>query len=297
MKEKAIKRYLETVRGSREPKIKNLEKEKLQEKIDRAQESLKKCNLCERKCEVDRIQKEKGYCGVKNKPVLSTAFSHMGEEKFLVPSYTIFFMGCNLHCQYCQNSRISQWRTSGKEITVEELADFIEKASNCKNVNFVGGDPTPNLPFILKALKKSEIEVPVVWNSNFYMSEKTMDILRNTIDIYLSDWKYGNNECGEKLSEVKNYWEIIKRNHDLAKQDSELVIRHLVLPNHFECCTKPILEYISQNYQEDVIVNIMNQYRPSYKSREHPDINRSLKRSEAKKAWDLAEELGLNYIK
>jgi len=296
LKEKAISRYLEVVKGSEEPRINELGKE-LQEKIDKAKESLKECSLCERKCRVNRIQGEEGYCGVKNKPVLSTAFRHSGEERFLVPSYTIFFMGCNFHCQYCQNFRISQWKASGRKLSIEELADTIEKSNSCKNVNFVGGDPTPNLPFILEALRKKELEVPVVWNSNFYMSERSMDLLSSTVDIYLSDWKYGNSECGERLSKAPDYWEIIKRNHDLAHHDSELVIRHLVLPNHFECCTKPILEYISQNYREDVIVNIMGQYRPSYRAKQHSDINRPLKRREARRAWNLAEELNLNYTK
>jgi uncharacterized Fe-S radical SAM superfamily protein PflX len=91
------------------------------------------------------------------------------------------------------------------------------------------------------------------------MSEISMDILKNIMDVYLTDWKYWNNECAERLSKVKNYLEIIRRNHDLAFKDSKMVIRHLVLPNHFECCTKNILKYISDNYGEKVIVNIMDQ--------------------------------------
>ena len=120
--------------------------------------------------------------------------------------------------------------------------------------------------------------------------------MKDIIDVYLSDWKYWNNECAERLSKVKNYLEIVRRNHDLAFKDSEMVIRHLVLPNHFECCTKNILKYISDNYGEKVIVNIMDQYRPVWKAYLYPDISRGLTDMEFKKAVNYAEDMGLNFI-
>jgi putative pyruvate formate lyase activating enzyme len=221
----------------------------------------------------------------------------MGEESFLVPSYTIFFMGCTFCCQYCQNWTISQWHEGGRVISVKEISGMIDENSGCRNVNFVGGEPTPCLPFILESLQYVELEIPVVWNSNFYMSEKSMELLRGVVDVYLSDWKYGNDECAERLSKVKNYWSVIKRNHDLAFKDSELVIRHLILPNHFECCSKPILEYISETYGDRVVVNLMTQYRPEWRAREHEDINKLPSREDLEKVWSLAERLGLNWIK
>ena len=296
MEKKAIKRYLEVVKGKKEPRINELEILKLQSKIGESYDFIERCDLCERKCKVNRFEEE-GYCGVKEKPVLSTAFEHMGEERFLVPSYTIFFMGCNLHCQYCQNWRISRWKDKGRKMNIQELSKIIEKANKCKNINLVGGEPTPNLPFILEALKEAEIKVPVIWNSNFYMSKKSMGLLQGTIDLYLTDWKYGNNRCAERLSRVSRYWKIVERNHKLAHHDSEVVIRHLLLPNHFECCTKPILNHISENYGKEVVVNIMDQYRPSYKSKNYSDINKPLKKEEMKRSYELAEELNLNYIK
>jgi len=173
---------------------------------------------------------------------------------------------------------------------------MINEHKDCRNVNFVGGEPTPQLPFILDALQYVKSNIPTVWNSNFYMSLKSMNLLKNVIDIYLSDWKYWNNKCAERLSKVKNYLEIIKRNHDLAFKNSEMIIRHLVLPNHFDCCTKPILKYIAENYGEKVIVNIMGQYRPGYKAHRYSDIS-GYPKEELEKAWKLAEDLELNWIK
>jgi len=268
----------------------------LKERVEEAYEILNSCELCERKCKVNR-NKEVGECRVRNKPIISSAFVHLGEEPMLVPSFAIFFMGCNSHCQFCQNWSISQWFEKGNITTVKEIAKMIDNNKDCRNVNFVGGEPTPQLPFILDALQYVKSNIPTVWNSNFYMSLKSMGLLKDIIDIYLPDWKYWNNKCAERLSKLKNYQEIIKRNHDLAFKDSEMIIRHLVLPNHFECCTKQILNYIAENYGEKVIVNVMGQYKPEYKAYRYTEISRYPMQEELEKAWKLAEELGLNWIK
>ncbi|MEM5778183.1 MAG: radical SAM protein [Candidatus Aenigmatarchaeota archaeon] len=267
----------------------------LKEKTKLAYEILKSCELCERKCNVNRNEKL-GECKVGTKPLISSAFVHLGEEPMISPSFTIFFMGCNFHCAFCQNWSISQWFEKGYEISIKEIAEMIDKHSFCRNVNFVGGEPTPHLPFILDSLQFVKSNIPVVWNSNFYMSLKSMSLLKNVVDVYLSDWKYWDNKCAEILSKVKNYLEIIKRNHNLAFKDSEMIIRHLVLPNHFKCCTKPILNYIAENYGEKVIVNLMDQYRPQWKAYLYPDINKSLDEKEFQSSVKYAKELGLNFI-
>jgi len=267
----------------------------LKEKVKRAYKILKSCELCERKCKVDRNEK-KGVCKVGNKPIISSAFIHLGEEPMIIPSFTIFFMGCTFHCQFCQNWSISQWFEKGRIITIKEIADMIDEYKNCRNVNFVGGEPTPQLPFILDALQYVKANIPTVWNSNFYMSLKSMNLLKNVIDVYLTDWKYWSNKCAERLSKVKNYLETVKRNHDLAFKDSEMIIRHLVLPNHFDCCTKPILNYIAENYGEKVIVNIMDQYTPHFKAHLYPEVNRRLEAGEFQKVIECAKDLNLNYI-
>jgi len=295
MIEKALPNYLKILDKKKLPKFK-LNKDLLNKKIKDSFKLLENCELCERKCHVNRLKGELGHCNVGDKINISSYFDHMGEEPFLVPSFTIFFMSCTFHCQFCQNWGISQNFEEGYFIKEEELAKVINKHSYCKNVNFVGGSPTPYLPFILKTLSFVKTNIPVVWNSNFYMSEKSMSLLKDIVDIYLSDFKYGNDKCAEKLSKVKNYTKIIKRNHLLAFKDSELVIRHLVLPNHIECCTKPIFDFISKNFKDKVIVNIMDQYRPEFNATKFPEINRSLTPKEFEEAVNYAKKLKLNFI-
>ena len=113
-----------------------------------------------------------------------------------------------------------------------------------------------------------------VWNSNMYCSEETMKLLQGIIDVYLTDFKYGNDTCAKRLSKVDNYFRIIKRNHKIAYKQGELIIRHLVLPNHIKCCSEPIFQWINRNIP-DVAVNVMAQYRPEYHAYEHKEISRS----------------------
>ncbi len=123
-----------------------------------------------------------------------------------------------------------------------------------------------------------------------------MDLLSGIIDVYLSDWKYGNNGCGKKYSNVKNYWKIVSRNHLLALKEGELVIRHLLLPNNFECCTKPVLEFIAKNFQKRVVVNLMDQYRAEFNATRFAEISERVSGEEFSKAISLAKKLGLEFI-
>ena len=61
-------------------------------KVEEAFRILSSCVLCERRCGVDRMRGEKGFCGVLE-PRISSEFLHFGEEAELVPSYTIFSRG------------------------------------------------------------------------------------------------------------------------------------------------------------------------------------------------------------
>ncbi|HDJ96509.1 MAG TPA: radical SAM protein [Candidatus Aenigmarchaeota archaeon] len=267
-------------------------------KIMLVEEILKSCELCERRCKVNRLKGELGECKVGKVCLISSDFMHLGEEFFIVPSHTIFFMGCDLHCIFCQNWTISQWFESGHPVTPATLAKRIDamKKRGCRNVNLVGGEPTPNLYWILRTLKLVKVNQAVVWNSNFYMSDKTMEILDGTVDVYLSDFKYGNDECALHLSKVPNYFEVVSRNHRIAVKQAELLVRHLVLPNHLECCTIPVFDWIAKYIKKKCVVNVMDQYRPEFKAMEYKDINRRLTKEEFERAVKYAEKKKLNFI-
>lgn len=258
---------------------------------------LKRCRLCEWKCNVDRTSSSGGVCKLGISSYVHSWFLHTGEEAPLVPSGTIFYGSCNFRCVFCQNWDISQEDPyKGIEVDPRNLS-LIQRelrVNGARNINHVGGEPTPNLYNILASLKHLNVNVPQLWNSNFYMSEEAMNLLSHVIDIWLPDFKYGNNECALRLSKIPRYVEIVTRNIRKAIEWGDMIIRHLVLPSHIECCSKPVLKWIADNIQKyRVVVNIMDQYRPEYKAYEYKDISRRPSTQELEEVYGYADQLGV----
>ncbi|MEM4598236.1 MAG: radical SAM protein [Candidatus Diapherotrites archaeon] len=267
----------------------------LKQKIEEAEQVLHSCELCERECKADRLSGSTGFCGCGPKARVFGAFAHHGEEPELVPSATIFFAGCTMRCVYCQNAPDSIMPALGEVWNEQKIASWVEAMhkNGCRNVNFVGGDPTPYLYNILKALFYCNARIPVVWNSNAYYSMKTANLLKGIIDVYLLDFRYFDDKCSVKYSDAPNYVEAAKRNFLAAYEDAELIVRLLVIPSHTECCAKPILRWLAESLGKDVRVNILGQYWPAYMAYKYKEINRHLDEKELYEVLDYADDLGL----
>ena len=274
------------------------EKSYLDLKIEIARRILRECHFCVRRCGVNRLEGKTGFCGCGSQIAVSTYFEHLGEEPELVPSGTIFTCGCSMRCLHCQNWTISQWFEEGEKFEAEELAKIVEKLrkNGCRNANLVGGDPTPWLKNWLEVFKYVNVNIPVVWNSNAYYSEETAKLLAGFVDVYLLDFKYGKNECASKISNSPGYVEVAQKNHLYASRYGELIIRILLLPQHIECCAKPIIKWIRENLGSEVRVNIMDQYRPEWKAYEIPELRRRLTQSEYMEALRFARNIGLRNL-
>jgi len=264
-------------------------------KIEIANTILQHCHFCSRRCGANRLIGELGYCKCGDTLTVSSIFVHIGEEPELVPSGTIFTMGCTIRCRHCQNWTISQWMEAGNECKPREMARKVEhlRLNDCRNVNLVGGEPTPWLPRWLETFQNVNVNVPVVWNSNSYYSPETAHLLAGFAEVYLLDFKYGPADCAERISDAPDYWKVCTNNHLEAKKNGELIIRVLVLPNHLKCCTKPTLNWIAENLGTETRVNLMFQYRPAWRAHEIPSLRRRLTEDEMEKAAQLAKRAGL----
>ncbi len=234
---------------------------------------------------------------------------HFGEEPPLVGKKgagTIFFSGCNLRCVYCQNYQISQ-QNIGKKYSIQELADIMLKLQNQDALNIDLVTPTIWANQIKQAIlraKKQGLSVPIIWNSNAYEEVKMIRTMHGLIDIYLPDFKYGNNDLALKYSNAENYVQKAKEsiremlnqvgNLKLLKDKTAkkgLIIRHLVLPNNIENSLK-VLEHIKE-IDKDIYINLMSQYEPVYKAKKFPEINKNIKKKEFEKIFNYALKLGL----
>ncbi len=269
------------------------------------------CKLCPRECGADRT-KEKGFCGAGDKAVVARASLHKWEEPCI--SYkngagTVFFSGCNLHCCFCQNNKISN-ELFGKEISDEELGDIFLRLQDTGADNIDLVTPTHFVPNIINALDmvKSKLSVPVVYNCGGYESVETLKILDGYIDIYLPDMKYFSSEISAKYSNAPDYFEkasaavlaMIKQTGELKFNDEGgllkgTVIRHMVLPSHRHDSME-IIRWIAENTApKNVLVSIMNQYTPfEFISDKYPELKRRVTKMEYNSVVNLAAELGIN---
>ncbi|GBD40994.1 7-carboxy-7-deazaguanine synthase [bacterium HR39] len=254
-------------------------------------------------------------------------------------SGTVFFASCNMRCAFCQNGDISADCEAGREVGARELATlaFRLRREGCHNVNWVGGEPTLHLHHIAGALRllghgfvpdardltgvrdldgdrwsywevqpevgfwRGRFNVPVLWNSNMYLDRRVLDLLRVLVDIWLPDFKFGPGRCAVELARTPRYWETVTGAlGTLAEWGEDVLVRHLVMPEHVECCTFPVLDWLAEHMPE-VPVNVMDQYHPDMFAlpgsphflERHRPIARRPWESEIAAAFDHARARGL----
>jgi putative pyruvate formate lyase activating enzyme len=289
-----------------------LETGELVRRADAAARLLEQCRVCPRECLVQRLQGEHGVCRVGDRAMVSSYGPHFGEERPLVGtggSGTIFLSHCNLCCVFCQNSDISQG-DEGQVVSAQELAGMMLSLQRmgCHNVNFV--TPTHQVPQILRALvlaAEQGLCLPLVYNCGGYESLGTLQLLDGVVDIYMPDLKYADAEIARRYSGVERYPEVAKAAlAEMHRQVGDLaldrrgiaarglLVRHLILPNDL-AGTGEVVRFLA-GLSSNTYVNIMDQYRPSYRAHEHPLLARRPTRAEIQEAVRMARAAGLSRL-
>ncbi len=242
-------------------------------KIELAQRLAAKCSLCERRCGVDRTVGERGFCGVGARSHYFFEQILWGEEAPLVPSHEVFFSGCNLRCRYCYSWQSLLDTSCGVRWEPADLAVLVKnrRREGAVNVNLIGGEPTVHLPNILRFLKILDAPTAVVWNSNFYMSCEAMSLLSGVVDLYVGDFRFGNDCCARELGGVDGYFAAAARNFKSAARSGDVIIRHLLVPGHVDCCLRPIAQWTAENLPEAPF-NLMFQVHAIPRSSRRPCV-------------------------
>jgi len=301
-----------TLAAAFEPAYRRLfEAGELEERVRQAWARLEDCDLCAHACHVNRFETIKGaVCRTGERAIVASFGPHFGEESPLVGlrgSGTIFFSLCNLRCQFCQNHDISQWG-KGPGVDAPALAAMMLhlQSRGCHNVNLVS--PSHAVPQILAALSiaaKNGLHIPVVYNTGGYDGMTELELLDGVVDIYMPDMKYADESRARTYSKVRNYPAInqsaVREMHrqvgDLALDDQGLarrglLVRHLVMPGGI-AGTAEIARFLAEEISLHTYLNLMAQYRPSYRAHLFPVIDRRPTQAEYAEALRVAEEAGL----
>jgi len=270
------------------------------------------CDLCGRMCRVDRRQRP-GACRSGLRARLASYGPHHGEEdplRGVRGSGTVFFAWCNLRCLYCQNHTISQ-EPAGREVEAPELAEVMLSLQEmgCHNINLVS--PSHVVAEILEAVDLAAGQglcLPLVYNTGGFDSLEALSLLDGVIDIYMPDMKYDDARVARLLSGIAGYPQVnraaLREMHrqvgDLALDESGiarrgLLVRHLVLPGGL-AGTEAVVQFLAQEISANTYLNLMAQYRPAFRAREHPPLDRPLVDGEYAEAVRLAREAGLRRL-
>lgn len=292
--------------------IQSYQSGKLDKAIETAYRLLESCSICPRKCKINRLKDQRGFCKTGLNAEVYSYLSHHGEEPPISGekgSGTIFFAHCNMACVYCQNYEFSQKMRQGGGISDLELAQIMLKLqkTGCHNINLVS--PTHIMPQILKALKiaiEAGLNIPLIYNTSGYELAETIKLLDGIIDVYLPDMRYADPELSKKYSLAPDYpacnQASVKEMHrqvGLVKTDHNdiiekgMIIRHLVLPDNISG-TEKIMKFISEEISTENYISLMSQYTPYYKAGDYAELSRRISLQEYEKAQKIMEKYGLH---
>ncbi len=298
------------MRGRSPGYLELLESAELLRRAQALEARLEKCDLCPRKCGVDRRSSPSGYCGGGALPKVASINLHHWEEPPISGSGgsgTIFFSGCTLRCIFCQNYPISQMGV-GRQIGIEELACGMLELQNkgAHNINLVSS--THQLPAVVRALLRAAqkgLRIPLVHNCGGYESVETLRLLDQVIDIYLPDIKYSDPRSAGKYSGASDYvahnrealCEMWRQTGPLEIDDAGIavrgmMVRHLVLPENLAGSAEAF-SFLAQRLGPRVWVSLMNQYFPAHKGLSTPPLDRKTTEEEYEAAFAAMTEAGI----
>ncbi len=288
-------------------------------------EAYRCCELCPRVCRVDRTSGQRGFCGESNVLRIAAVEAHFGEEPPVSGengSGTVFFSGCSLKCDYCQNYQISR-DGLGKEWPVEALVGriaWLHEREGIHNVNLVTPDHFfPHAAALVLGLRARGIGIPVVLNTSGYQRVESLRAMEPLVDVYLPDFKYSDGSLARELSRCPDYpstaldaiAEMIRqkgflrcthvrrpRGNGQGAMDGPMplaargvLVRHLILPGHVDnSCDALTMLFLE--FGGDLPLSIMSQYVPVTASDRHPSLNRGVTPGEFRQVLDHAKALG-----
>ena len=267
----------------------------IDERTALAKETLRQCRLCPHECSVDRTKGQLGFCKLDDSFRCFREMIYRGEEAGLNPSHQIYFAGCNMKCEFCSVAEWNEDPEAAQILDIDFLASQIESRRNegAKTLNLLGGEPAISVYSALKLLSRVDPSTCVVWNSSMYYNPIVDELMAGLVDIYLADLKCGNDKCSKSLLGCEDYFEVAKQNIISAEKHSKVIVRHLILPGHFECCTKPVMTWFSQNLSESKL-SLRSDYTPPAGGVSCPKVY--LSREELKNATNFATKLDLDIV-
>ncbi len=259
-----------------------------------------RCELCPRRCGVNRLAGERGACGETATCHVASFGPHFGEEPCFTGtrgSGTIFFRGCACGCFFCQNYQISRGGL-GETMDNDGLFRAAEAliARGVHNLNFVTGDHFwPHIAELARRLRGAGHRLPLLLNSSGYLLPERVAEYARRMDIFLPDYKFADADLARQCMGAADYPETAlaalremvaargflfpfdPTGRETAREG--VLVRHLVLPGHVENSLRA-LRRLRDEFGPRLPISVMSQYRPVPRCRGRGDFARRLTSAE-----------------
>lgn len=262
-----------------------------------ARAALAQCALCAHHCGVNRLLDEHGKCGAGMAPRVHLAQTEMADELELIPTFGIALSGCNMRCAFCITGAQSWEPLAGQVFAPAALSRMAAEAlaRGARTVTLHGGEPTLHIPFLLELIAELPADTKLVLKTNGYCSAIARKLLDGLFDVWCVDYKFGCDDCAERLAYVQDYTRVVHQNLVWAAAHTDLIVRHLLMPGHIECCWLAVARWLSKNLP-GVKVSLRTGFWPGWQSVLHPELRRTVSSAESETAFRIGHRLGLNLI-
>jgi putative pyruvate formate lyase activating enzyme len=273
-------------------------RQRAEERFTQGRMALESCEICHHRCAVDRLAGPAGRCGAGEDPNVFSAQVEVGDEHEIIPAYAIALAGCNMRCAFCITGDESWHPRRGHRLdatTAASRATTAMESGRAKTLQVLGGEPTIHLPWLLKLAAAMPENARLVLKTNGLSTATAREILEGLFDVWIVDFKFGNDFCAEKLSRTPGYVGAVRETLVWASSHTDLIIRHLLMPGHVGCCWRPVAEWISVHLPGTKI-SLRSGYWPSWRAAEHVPLDRPLDAGELSEAMEIVERFKLNLV-
>ena len=262
-----------------------------------ARAMLADCRFCAHDCGVNRLAGEQGLCHAGATARFFSAQVEVSDELELIPTFAVALSGCDLRCDFCITGASSWNPRAGVGFDVGAMAAKARAAwqNGARTIMVLGGEPTIHLPAALEFVSLLPESAKLVWKTNAHGSAQARELLDGLFDVWLTDYKFGNDDCAARLAKVSGYNHVVHENLIWAADHSELIVRHLLMPGHVECCWAPVAEWLAGNLP-GVKVNLRPGFWPTWHAARHAELRQPVLKPESERAIALARALNLNLI-
>ena len=262
-----------------------------------ARAMLADCRFCAHDCGVNRLAGEKGLCHAGAEARFFSAQTEVADEQELVPAFNVALSGCDLRCDFCITGASSWNPRAGAGFDARAMAKQARAAleGGARTIQLLGGEPTVHLPAALEFVSWLPETARLVWKTNAHGSAQARELLDGMFDVWLADFKFGNEVCAQRLAKIRDYVRIVQENLLWANEHSELIVRHLLMPGHIECCWKPVAEWLTENLP-GVKVNLRSGFWPAWHAARHSELRGTVNAAEAERAAQIAQARNINLV-